>query len=140
MTTPDPRFPHLFTLADFIRKFAPPIENLTEEYIKNVSGRLGVDPTHPLHLLNVDDLAEAMAHQEGWYVEIVDGQKNLPQRNNNPGDLRYARQRAATGADARGYAIFATPEDGWEALRAQIRLDQARAARNWLAQKEAAGE
>jgi len=50
----------------------------------------------------------------------------LAQKNNNPGNLRYAGQREAVGQDDRGFAKFATPWAGWRALIAQIRLDQRR--------------
>lgn len=51
---------------------------------------------------------------------------NRSQKNNNPGNLRYAGQKEATGKDDKGYAIFPTPQAGWRALHAQIRLDQRR--------------
>lgn len=47
-------------------------------------------------------------------------------RNNNPGNLRYAGQVGATGKDAQGFAIFETPGAGWDALTRQIALDQSR--------------
>lgn len=51
---------------------------------------------------------------------------NRAQRNNNPGNLRFARQLEATGADERGFAVFPTPWAGWRALIAQIKVDQRR--------------
>jgi hypothetical protein len=44
-------------------------------------------------------------------------------RNNNPGNLKYAKQREATGVDSGGFAIFPTPEAGLRAMEAQVRLD-----------------
>ena len=49
--------------------------------------------------------------------------RNRPQRNNNPLNIRYVKQPEATGPDKDGYAIFPTPEAGWRAAHAQIRLD-----------------
>jgi len=52
--------------------------------------------------------------------------RNRPQITNNPGNLVYAGQHEATGKDEHGMAIFPTPEAGFRALVAQIKLDQAR--------------
>ncbi|MBV6342775.1 hypothetical protein [Candidatus Magnetobacterium casense] len=52
--------------------------------------------------------------------------RNRAQRNNNPVNLRYAHQTEAVGKDADGFAVFGTPEAGWRAAHAQIRLDQTR--------------
>lgn len=41
--------------------------------------------------------------------------------NNNPGNLRFAIQREAIGTDEANYSRFSTPQDGWEALLADIR-------------------
>ena len=51
---------------------------------------------------------------------------NRPQRNNNPGNLKYAKQRESTGKDAEGFATFPTPFAGWRALVRQIEMDQDR--------------
>lgn len=47
-------------------------------------------------------------------------------RNNNPGNLRYAGQSGASGADPQGFAIFSTIEMGWNALYVQIQRDAQR--------------
>ncbi len=55
----------------------------------------------------------------------------LSVRNNNPGNLRYSESltrpgyvlEKAVGSDSNGFAIFATPQDGLEAMRKQVRLD-----------------
>ena len=52
--------------------------------------------------------------------------RNIPQRDNNPGDLKFMGQREATGKDEKGFATFSTPEDGWQALFHQIDLYQQR--------------
>lgn len=52
--------------------------------------------------------------------------RNRPQRNNNPVNLRFAKQKEAIGQDLNGFAIFPTPEAGWRAAHAQIRLDASR--------------
>ena len=41
-------------------------------------------------------------------------------RNNNPGNLKYAGQPGAVGADANGFAIFPSLDAGFAALNAQI--------------------
>jgi len=48
------------------------------------------------------------------------------QKNNNPVNLRYARQRESSGKDIDGFAVFPTPEAGWRAAHRQIKLDQGR--------------
>ena len=48
------------------------------------------------------------------------------QRNNNPVNLRYAKQKEAAGKDLDGFAVFPTPEAGWRAAHRQIKLDQGR--------------
>lgn len=47
-------------------------------------------------------------------------------RNNNPGNLRFAHQKGAVGADAKGFAIFRTWQEGVDAARSQIALDASR--------------
>ena len=58
---------------------------------------------------------------------------NKPQRQNNPGNLKYSPvvdqwvQRGPNGeplADEQGHLLFATPEDGWKALEADIAAKQ----------------
>lgn len=51
---------------------------------------------------------------------------NKSQRNNNPLNLRYAKQREALGADGTGFATFPSPDAGWRAGHNQIELDQGR--------------
>jgi hypothetical protein len=46
-------------------------------------------------------------------------------RNNNPGNLGFARQEGATRGDG-GFARFQTPEIGLRALEQQVRLDRER--------------
>ena len=47
-------------------------------------------------------------------------------RNCSPVNLKYARQREATGQDDKGFAVFPTAEAGWRAAMAQILLDASR--------------
>ncbi len=51
---------------------------------------------------------------------------NRPQRNHNPGNLRFAHQHEATGQDVDGYAVFPNDPAGFRALHAQLRLFQLR--------------
>lgn len=64
----------------------------------------------------VQRLSEAIAYAEGFYTA-----GSVPQRNNNPGDLKISSV-PNVGADKAGHLIFKTPEDGWLALRRQIEL------------------
>lgn len=58
--------------------------------------------------------ANAIFHHEGGQP----GDRNV--RNNNPGNLKFAGQAGATGADPQGFAIFASMEAGWTALYRQL--------------------
>jgi len=58
--------------------------------------------------------------------------RNRCQRNNNPVNLMYAKQKEASGEDMDGFAVFPTPEAGWRAAHHQIDLDRSR----WLTLKE----
>jgi hypothetical protein len=49
---------------------------------------------------------------------------NRPQRNNNPGNLKFAKQKHAVDVD--GFAAFQFAHQGWQALVRQIKLDQMR--------------
>jgi hypothetical protein len=64
----------------------------------------------------ISKIADAIAFAEGY---LVAGSR--PRRNNNPGDLERDLTGKAIGRDGR-YVIYATPEDGREALEHQVRL------------------
>lgn len=59
---------------------------------------------------SVKDVAEAIKIHEGWF------KGSRSQRNQNPGNLRYAKQLGTTGQDDKGFAIFKTYDDGFAAL------------------------
>jgi hypothetical protein len=65
----------------------------------------------------VGKLSVAIAGAEGFYV-----QNSRPQRNNNPGDLTVDLTGKGTGKDSEGFVIYATPQDGWDALNKQVSL------------------
>ena len=56
-------------------------------------------------------IAEAIARAEGWYA--TSDTPNLPQRLNNPGNLKDSSGKLRQ---------FSTPEDGWSALYRQVNL------------------
>lgn len=60
--------------------------------------------------------ATAIAYAEGFYVN-----GSRPQRNNNPGDLTVDTIGKGIGMDG-PFIVYATPDDGWDALRQQVRL------------------
>ena len=66
-------------------------------------------------------LAEAIAHQEGFYVT-----GSLPQRQNNPGDLRHGNGETHPDNQPNAVGAFDTPEDGWAALARQLTMDSNR--------------
>lgn len=59
----------------------------------------------------------------GWTVEI--GNARLAKANNNPGNLRFAGQAGAEDGE-KGFARFASPAAGMEALVRQVGLDAGR--------------
>jgi len=64
----------------------------------------------------VQKLAQAIAGAEGFY-----NQGSRAQRNNNPGDMTQDLIGKATGHDG-PFVVYATPDDGWANLYAQINL------------------
>jgi hypothetical protein len=64
----------------------------------------------------ISKMANAIKEFEGW----VPGSRSY--RNNNPGNLKYAGQKGATGQDETGHAIFDTYQSGWNALMNQLKL------------------
>jgi hypothetical protein len=67
-----------------------------------------------------DPYASTIQTIEGWYP----GSKSY--RNNNPGNLKFADQPGATGADPQGFAIFPDYKTGFNALHRQVGLDAKR--------------
>lgn len=64
----------------------------------------------------ISKIADAIAFAEGYFVS-----GSRPRRNNNPGDLE--RDLTGKGAGWDGpYVIYASAEDGREALEHQVRL------------------
>lgn len=72
-------------------------------------GRKLVSPT-------LESMARAIMDFEGYF------QGSASQRNNNPGNLKFAGQTGAVGRDNQGHAIFNTFEDGWNALINQLKI------------------
>ena len=64
----------------------------------------------------ISKIADAIAFAEGYFVA-----DSRPRRNNNPGDLERDLTGKAAGWDG-PYGIYATPENGREALEHQVRL------------------
>ena len=64
----------------------------------------------------INDLANAIATFEGFFVANSRGQ-----RNHNPGNLMYVGQSKAT-KDNDGFCVFASDSDGWETLYNQLWL------------------
>ena len=62
-------------------------------------------------------LAEAIAHEEGFYVP-----GSLPNRDNNPGDLRHSPHSFHTADDPNAIGQIDTPADGWEDLERQLAI------------------
>lgn len=65
-------------------------------------------------------LEQTIANLEGYFPG------SLAYSNNNPGNLMYAGQPGAIGADANGFAVFPDPASGVQALDNQLQLDASR--------------
>lgn len=63
---------------------------------------------------NVERIAQAIAFAEGFYVS-----GSRAQRNHNPGDMTQDLIGRKTGMDG-PFVVYATDEDGWQNLYAQI--------------------
>ena len=69
----------------------------------------------------IQDIAKAIAHAEGFNIPGA-----APQRYNNPGDLSKGDEwgQSVSGyttlPDGEDLIIFATPDDGWNALYAKL--------------------
>ena len=61
------------------------------------------------------NLAQAIAFAEGFYVS-----GSRPARNHNPGDMKADLIGRANGFDSDGFAVYATDDDGWKNLYAQV--------------------
>jgi hypothetical protein len=64
----------------------------------------------------VQKIAQAIAFAEGFYVT-----GSRPARNNNPGDMTQDLIGKSTGKDG-PFVVYATVNDGWANLYAQIEL------------------
>jgi hypothetical protein len=64
----------------------------------------------------ISRIADAIAFAEGYFVS-----GSRPHRNNNPGDLERDLISKGSGWDG-PYVIYATPQDGQQALIRQVRL------------------
>jgi hypothetical protein len=63
-------------------------------------------------MTTVQQLANSIAQMEGWNTPGT-----IANRNNNPGNLRYAANQVGQENTVNGkFATFATPQDGWDAL------------------------
>ena len=77
-------------------------------------------PTPVKKVSQLPVIAKEIARLEGYGVK-----GSLAQRQNNPGNLKYAKQIGAT-LGANGFAKFKNPQDGFNALHRQIVLDASR--------------
>jgi hypothetical protein len=69
----------------------------------------------------VSKLAEAIAHEEGFYVP-----GSLPNRDNNPGDLRHSPHSFHTVGDPDAIGQIANADLGWADLERQLGIYAAR--------------
>ena len=153
---PDPTYPNLVTLSDYIKKYSTTDQ---DEYINYVSEKLEVDADSPLYDLDPNSLAQAQSEFEGYFnTDTI----TRARRNNNYGNLRAgnitavdpeqrtmqqyrALQRARQlygdldnnlSVDDDGFVMFGNPDAGGKALLRQIQADQYRSRRNALTQDE----
>lgn len=70
--------------------------------------------------------SEAVAHEEGFFVETRGGKPDIPERANNPGDLSDEGDIGngviqTAGPNGAKITIYSTPSDGWAALARKVR-------------------
>jgi hypothetical protein len=92
--------------------------SFTESVSPVLSAPLGSDGRKALL-----DTVSTLFSNYGWKVTIRND--TLAYRNNNPGNLKFARQKGARLGE-KGFARFETPEDGFLALIKQINTDASR--------------
>jgi hypothetical protein len=88
-----------------------------------VAGKKAVQTTQLTVSDGIKAVAEAIARAEGFYVAGSE-----PARANNPGDLKIGDRGYGV---IFGKTIFATPEDGWNALYRQLILIRNGKSRNF---------
>jgi hypothetical protein len=106
------------TLHDFFSVYAPSSDsNNPLAYAQDVAKKLGVTVDTPIGELRgkVEQFARAIADHEGF----TSGASGLARVNNNPGNLKYIGQHGAVRGE-KGFAKFATLQDGWDALENDI--------------------
>lgn len=92
-------------------------------------GQVGQMPPLPPELMDqkpkatFDQFCKAIQGMEGYYAPGEN--KNYPNgtrawKNKNPGNLKYVGQKRAIGADAQGFCIFKTYEDGFLTLKEMV--------------------
>jgi hypothetical protein len=64
----------------------------------------------------VQSFAQGIAVAEGFFVS-----GSRPQRDNNPGDLTVDTIGKGVSMDG-PFVVYGSPEDGWDALKQQVRL------------------
>jgi hypothetical protein len=69
----------------------------------------------------VTKLAELIAQEEGFNVE-----GSVPNRNNNPGDLRHSPHSLHAPGNPDGIGVIPTVAEGWADLERQLELYAAR--------------
>lgn len=72
----------------------------------------------------IEAFAEAIAHFEGFYTQTRNNIPTVPQRLNNPGDLRsWKDENGRPFPVVNGFVQFPDIDRGWRALRAQCRIN-----------------
>lgn len=104
-----------------------------QDYIKKLSNEIQQETGRPLswqEILQVLNIPKVKGYMER-VQPVEEISINIPKSsrlaytNNNPGNLRFVGQRGATRGE-NGFAKFASPEDGYIALKKQIDLDKSR--------------
>src|ERR1035437_3431962 len=79
-------------------------------------------------MATTQQLANSIATMEGFNTSGT-----IAQRNNNPGNLRYAANQVGTENTVNGtFATFATPQDGWDALTNYINNNSGMTLRDFI--------
>jgi len=99
----------------------------TEIIVNNILSQLP-----PVNQSADSSVLTSIGHDLNSEYSVTIPRKTLAYKNNNPGNLRFVRQKRAIGKDAGNFCIFSTPEDGFKEEMRQIALYQ---SRGWTVSK-----
>ena len=93
------------------------VKSMLQSVISLLGLIIGLKKKKPSKEWVIEQFVQGHAQFEGFYKEGT-----IAKLYNNPGCLKFANQAKATKTP-NGFAIFETPQDRWNALREQVKLN-----------------